>query len=190
MMLKNRIVSFVFALFGTIFYAQAQGNVLFFEEYIDFSIDSNYFSINGIYSFQNTNVRAVNQQIMFPFAEDASKIDSIRIINLYSGKNIDFIRRGNFIHFTVYLPVNDTVDVNIFYRQKTAAENKYIIRSTQSWGKPLQTAVYTLTAEKNIKIKSFSYSPDTVKESDDKILYTWKKYDFMPEYDFEIILDE
>jgi len=188
--MKKFIAFFVIVLFGTTFYLKAQGNVLFFEEHIDFSIDSNYFCINGIYSFQNRNNQDINQQIIFPFAEEATEIDSIRIINLYSGKKIDFNRKDNHIHFTVYLPVNDTVDVNIFYRQKTSAKNKYIITSTQSWGKPLETAVYTLTAEKNIKIKSFSYLPDSVKEFDDRKLYIWEKHDFMPKNDFEIILDE
>ena len=189
--MKKKSAVFLFILLlGTISYSKAQDGVLFFEEYIDFSIDSNYFSINGIYSFQNKNNHAINQPIIFPFADDATKIDSIRIINLHSGNKIDFIKKGSFIYFTIYLPVNDTVDVNIFYRQKTAVNNKYIITSTQSWGKPLGKAIYTLTAKSNIKIKSFSYLPDSVKELDGRKLYIWEKYDFMPEHDFEIILEE
>ena len=188
-MIKKYIVSLVFVFFGTIFCTQAQRNVLFLEEYIDFSLDSNHFSINGIYSFQNKNIHVLTQQIAFPFADEAT-IDSIRVINLYSGREIEFNRKGNFIYFAVYLPVNDTVDINIFYRQKTSLENKYIISSTKSWGNPLGKAIYTLTTEKNIKIKSFSYSPDSVKEFDDRTLFTWVKYNFMPEQDFEIILDE
>jgi len=188
--MKKHIVFFAIVLFGTTFYLKAQGEVLFFEEHIDFSLDSNYFCINGIYSFQNKNNQDINQQIIFPFAEEATEIDSIRVINLYSGRKIDFSRKDNFIRFAVYLPVNDTVDVNIFYRQKTSAKNKYIITSTQSWGKPLETAVYTLTAEKNIIIKSFSYSPDSIKGFADRKLYIWEKHSFMPKDDFEIILDE
>jgi len=180
----------IIVFWGTAFFVKAQGNVLFFEEHIDFSLDSNYFSINGIYSFQNKNNRNITQHIAFPFAEKSTKIDTVRIIDLYSGRKIDFNRKDSFIFFAVYLPVNDTVDVNIFYRQKTAVKNKYIITSTQSWGKPLKTAIYTLTVEKNIKIKSFSYLPDTVKELDNKTVYFWEKHDFQPEHDFEIILEE
>ena len=189
MIIKKRIFSLVFAVFTTVFYIQAQNNVLFFEEYIDFFIDSNYFSINGIYSFTNKNNHPVNQQIIFPFADEAIQIDSIRVLNLHSGKNIDFEQKNNFIRFSVYLPVNDTVDVNIFYRQKSSTKNRYIISSTKSWGKVLQTVVYTLTVAKNVKIKSFSYPPDSVTESVDNKLYMWKKYDFMPENEFEIVLE-
>ena len=188
--MKKLVPFLIIVVFGTTFYLKAQGEVLFFEEHIDFSLDNNYFCINGIYSFQNSNGQNINQQILFPFAEEATEIDSIRIMNLYSGRKISFSRKDNSIRFSVYLPVNDTVDVNIFYRQKTSAKNKYIISSTQSWGKPLETAVYTLTVEKNLKIKSFSYLPDSIKEFDDRKLYIWEKHNFMPKNDFEIILDE
>ena len=189
-MKRNSVIFLTAILFGATSNLKAQSGVLFLEEYIDFSLDSNYFSINGIYSFQNKNNRAVNQQIMFPFADKSTEIDSIRVVNLYSGEKIDFIRKDSFIYFAVYLPVNDTVDVNIFYRQKTSTKNKYILSSTQFWGNPLKTAIYTLTAEKNLKIKSFSYSPDSVKELENSTLYTWKKHDFMPKDDFEVMLDE
>jgi len=188
--MKKNIAFLVFVIFGATFYLKAQTDVLFFEEHIDFSIDSNYLCINGIYSFKNTKNRDINQQIAFPFAEEATEIDSIRVVNLYSGRKIDFSRKGNSIRFSVYLPANDTVDVNIFYRQKTAVKNKYIITSTQFWGKPLETAIYTLTADRNIKIKSFSYLPDSIKEVEDRKLYIWEKYNFMPKDDFEIILEE
>lgn len=191
-MIMERPVSFllIIVFWGATLFLKAQGEVLFFEEHIDFSLDSNYFSINGIYSFQNKNNRNITQHIAFPFAEKSTKIDSIRIIDLYSGREIDFNRKDNFIFFFVYLPVNDTVDVNIFYRQKTAVNNKYIITSTQSWGKPLKTAIYTLTTGKNVKIKSFTYLPDSVNELDNKTVYLWEKHDFIPENDFEIILEE
>ena len=188
--MKKHTVFFAIVLLGTVFNLKAQEGVLFFEEHIDFSIDSNYFCINGIYSFQNKNNRDINQQIIFPFADELTKIDSIRIVNLNLDKKIDFSRKDNSVRFAVFLPANDTVDINIFYRQKTSAKNKYIITSTQFWEKPLEKAVYTLTAEQNIKIKSFSYLPDSIEEFNDRKLYIWEKYNFMPKEDFEIILEE
>jgi hypothetical protein len=88
------------------------------------------------------------------------------------------------------LPRKDTVDINIFFRQKISIVNKYIITSTQTWGKALDKAVYTLTTEKNLRIKSFSYSYDSVREVKDKKLYIWGKHDFMPKFDFEITIDK
>lgn len=188
--MKKNIAFLVFILFGTTFYSKAQTKILFFEEHIDFSLDSNYFCINGIYSFLNKNNSDINQQIIFPFAEEVAEIDSIRVVNLYLDRKIDFIRKDNFIGFPIYIPANDTIDVNIFYRQKTSAKNKYIITSTQYWRKPLETAVYTLSVDKNVKIKSFSYLPDSVNEFDNNKLYIWEKHNFMPKNDFEITLEE
>jgi len=167
---------------------QAQHPVSFFEEHIDFVIDSACFSINGIYSFRNASDKPVNQHIIFPFADKTSGIDSIRIVNLNTLKKIPFIRLESSVSFEFEIPPKDTIDLNIFYRQKAAAKNTYIITSTQTWGKPLETAVYTLTTEKNLRIKSFSYSPDSSKTNQGKILYKWEKHQFMPVKDFEITI--
>lgn len=167
----------------------AKNQVSFFEEHIDFSLDMSYFIINGIYSFHNETENDVNQQIVFPFADKTVIIDSIRIINLTTGRNIQFKKMENSVLFNFTLSPKDTVDVNIFYRQKISITNKYIITSTQSWGKPLEKAVYTLTTEKNLRIKSFSYLPDSVIDVNDKKLYTWEKHNFLPKYEFEITID-
>ncbi|MEA4983421.1 MAG: hypothetical protein VB066_11990 [Paludibacter sp.] len=169
---------------------QAQQHVSFFEEHIDFALDTDYFVINGIYSFHNTTDRPVNQQISFPFADKISAIDSIRILNLNEGTKIPFNKAQNFVQFNLTLSPGDTVDVNIYYRQKVAIVNKYIITSTQTWGKPLDKAVYTLTTDKCAKIKSFSFAPDSIEERDGKRLYIWRKQHFMPVTDFEIVIDE
>lgn len=169
---------------------QGQNLVSFFEEHIDFVLDTNYFIINGIYSFHNESNREINQQILFPFADYTTTIDSIRIINLNTNRKVQFNRLEKSVQFSFSLLPNDTVDVNIFYRQKKSDVNKYIITSTQSWGKPLKTAVYTLTTDKKLMIKSLTYQPDTVKNINDKKLYSWYKTEFMPRKDFEIRLNE
>jgi len=181
---------FTLLFLSTSLYLQAQNHVSFFEEHIDFALDTDYFIINGIYSFHNDVDKDVNQQIIFPFADKTATIDSIRIINLSTGRNIHYDKLENSVLFNFILPGKDTVDINIFYRQKISTLNKYIITSTQAWGKPLYKAVYTLTTEKNLRIKSFSYPYDSVREVKNKKLYSWEKYDFMPKFDFEITIDK
>ena len=107
-----------------------------------------------------------------------------------TNRKVPFNRLEKSVQFSFSLLPNDTVDVNIFYRQKKSDVNKYIITSTQSWGKPLKTAVYTLTTDKKLMIKSLTYQPDTVKNINDKKLYSWYKTEFMPRKDFEIRLNE
>lgn len=169
---------------------RAQGSVSFFEEHIDFTLDSTYFTINGIYSFHNSANKEVSQPIIFPFADKTSTIDSIRITNLSSGRKIKFDRLDSSVSFSFMLQPNDTVDVNIFYRQKMADINKYIITSTQTWGKSLGTAVYSLTTANDLKIKSFSYAPDIVRIIKHKKMYYWNKHQFMPKFEFEITIEK
>ena len=188
--MKSCIVFLCMLVACTISTVQAQHPVSFFEEHIDFVLDSANFSINGIYSFHNGSDQPVNEHIIFPFADKTSGMDSIRIVNLNTLKKIPFITLERSVSFEFEIQPKDTIDLNIFYRQKIATKNTYIITSTQSWGKPLETAVYTLTTEKNLRIKSFSYTPDSVRVNNDKRIYSWSKHDFMPKIDFEITIDK
>jgi len=188
--MKNYILGILFLFDCVGFNAQAQSPVSFFEEHIDFTLDNRYFSINGIYSFHNSADKTVNQSIIFPFTDKTTTIDSIRIINLNTSRKIKFDRLDSSVSFSFMLQPKDTVDINIFYRQKVTGTNKYIITSTQSWGKPLEKAIYTLTTAKDLKIKSFSYVPDSSKKINDKMLYSWRKEHFMPQVEFEVTIKE
>jgi hypothetical protein len=187
--MKKNLLYLILFVGGTLISLQAQNHISFFEEHIDFTLDNTYFTINGIYSFHNSANKEVSQPIIFPFADKASTIDSIRITNLSSGRKIKFDRLDSSVSFNFMLQPNDTVDLNIFYRQKMADINKYIITSTQSWGKPLEIAVYSLTTANDLKIKSFSYAPDSVRVSKNKKIYYWNKHQFMPKFEFEITIE-
>ncbi|MDD3323380.1 MAG: hypothetical protein PHS59_18240 [Paludibacter sp.] len=186
----KRLLTTIVVICCFVFFTEAQAKISFFEEHIDFSLENNYFTINGIFSFANKNKIPETQQIIFPFANETDSIDSIRIINLNTLNNLDFIKLKSSVVFKITVPANDTVDLNIFYRQKKSSTNKYIITSTQSWGKPLNKAVYSLSTEKELKIKSFTYQPDTIKTINNKKIYLWYKTEFMPLKDFEIILND
>jgi len=186
----KKIILFLVGIFSFIIFTEAQKNVSFFEEHIDFSLGNNYFTINGIYSFSSKTGKNEVQQIIFPFDNETSLIDSIRIINLNTFRNVEYKRLRNSVYFKISVLANDTVDLNIFYRQKISATNKYIITSTQSWGQPLKKAVYTLTTEKDLKIKAFTYKRDSIKIVNNKKVYLWEKQNFMPKNDFEITLND
>lgn len=167
---------------------QGQRAVSFFEEHIDFSLDSTYFSINGIFSFRNETSAGVSQPIVFPFAGYTAAIDSIRILKLPSGSRVNFERQEKSIRFVLTLLPGETVDLNIFYRQPSSVENTYIISSTQSWGKPLEIAEYTLTTGTGIVPRYFSYAPDSEEVISNRRRYRWQKTNFLPDHEFEIKL--
>ena len=161
--------------------------VSFIEEYIDFSLDSHYFTVNGIYKFVNNSFNKATQKIIFPFATETAFIDSIRIFNLQEFKSIPFSRQHNSISFDLEITSSDTLEINLFYRQPAANKNSYILSSTQYWNKPLKKAVYTLTTPFGYKIQSFSFPPDQMKSENNHHVYIWHKQDFLPEMDFEVV---
>jgi hypothetical protein len=178
------IILIIFFFFRTF----AQLPISFIEEYIDFSIDNNYFVVNGIYVFTNNTSDQINQNIIFPFASESRVIDSMRLYNLKTQQQISFQKQNKSIAFGIQILPHDTLEINIFYRQPVSKKNVYILKSTQTWKKPLIKAVYSLTAKKDIKIDSFSFEPDTMKTENDKKIYYWEKHNFMPEKDFEVII--
>lgn len=164
----------------------AQSPVSFFEEHIDFKLDSSYFSINGIYSFSNCSSHRITRQIVFPFACATNTIDSVKILDLNTLQLLPFKKLTNAVSFEINIQPKDTLDVQVFYRQKASQKNTYILTSTQTWGKPLDHAYYTFCVFKETVIDSFSYSPDAVKMAGNDQCYQWEKHHFLPTRDFEV----
>jgi len=180
------LIGILFFSIRTVF---AQQILSFPTEYIDFTLDEPYFSVNGIYTFMNNSEEPVAKTILFPFSINTSFIDSIRVINLNKIQEVIFLKHQQDITFNISVPASDSVQINIFYHQPLALINSYILTSAKTWNAPLKKAVYTLTVNRDIKVKSFSIIPDS--QSSDSINYTyfWEKFNFNPEVDFIIYLE-
>ncbi|MDD2799035.1 MAG: hypothetical protein PHV20_10615 [Bacteroidales bacterium] len=163
----------------------AQNGLSFYEEHIDFTIDKNYFTTNGIYSFKNSSTKMVRQQIIFPFYDNNAKVDSIVVYDLNKQCNLPFQKLKNAIVFYIVVLPKDSLDVNISYIQNTLKRNSYIISSTKSWGAPLKKAYYSLTAPLKMNIGDFTFTPDSMIVKAKKRIYYWKKNNFLPASEFE-----
>ena len=72
----------------------------------------------------------------------------------------------------------------IKYQQKIGSDSvKYILKSTQIWGKPLTSAVYKLIVDKSLRIENFTFEPDTVYDFEDAKIYLGNKEAFLPSDD-------
>lgn len=185
-----RVFLLISILLSSICQIFAQKSISFPSEFIDFKIDNNYFSINGIYSFRNNTDQYVNKKILFPFAVKTCLIDSIRIINLQNLKSLAFNKEIEGITFNIQIPPDTTIEINIFYRQQLSKTNSYILTTTKSWGAPLEKAVYSLVTNKNLKILSLSLEPDSSRNDSLHTTYFWHKQNFTPQTNFEVIIDE
>lgn len=158
----------------------AQQSIQFIGEKIDFAINKERYSINGIYYFSNPTSSEIKQTILFPFSEDADSLILKRIYNLTYSESIDYQLLNNAVSFKIILPPKDTIQINISYSQNTEKENVYILESTQTWGQPLIHADYSLTFDKSVKIDSLSMKADSLINH----VFYWTKQNFFPEDNF------
>lgn len=159
-----------------------QQKLEFIGERIDFAINSERFTINGIYYFANKSKEEIKQTILFPFSKNTDSIIVKRVYNLTYAENLSYQELENAVAFKIIVLPKDTVKINIAYSQKTAKENIYILESTQTWGQALKKADYSLTFDTSVKIDSLSLKPDSM---DDKMYY-WKRQDFYPNENFKV----
>ncbi len=160
----------------------SQQKLEFVGERIDFTIDSEIFSVNGIYYFYNNSEKEIRQRILFPFSKNTDFVAVKRVYNLTYFKNINFHRFKDAITFYVNILPKDTIKVNIAYSQNTVKENIYILKSTQVWGKALTRADYSLSVDNSVQIDSLSLKPDSLCKN----IYYWRKKDFYPNENFKV----
>jgi hypothetical protein len=160
----------------------AQQKLEFIGERIDFAINSEQFSVNGIYYFSNNSEQEIWQIILFPFSKNTDSIVVKRVYNLTYSENLSFQDLDNAVAFKVLVLPKDTIKLNIAYSQKTVKENIYILESTNTWGKAIKNADYSLTLDTSVQIDSISLRPDTLINN----VYFWNKEDFFPNENFKV----
>ncbi|HOU98601.1 MAG TPA: hypothetical protein PLP65_07120 [Bacteroidales bacterium] len=176
----NRLIFILFFVIPINIFAQQK--LEFIGERIDFAINSNRFSINGIYYFSNSSDKEIRQTILFPFSKNTDSITVKRVYNLTYSENLSFQEFENAVAFKVIVLPKDTVKVNIAYSQNTVKENIYILESTQTWGQALKRADYSLTIDTSVQIDSLSLKPDSLTKN----VYFWNKQEFYPNENFKV----
>ena len=161
----------------------AQNELIFYAEHIDFSMDGGYFHINGMYTFINATHHSITSGIIYPLPDPDHNIVSANVVDIKNNSAYKYDWAPNGLQFDLVVKAGDTVELCISYNQRIKSINTYILTSTKYWQKPLQIAEYSLTVNKETRIKSFSYQPDTVDEKTDRDIYYWHKKRFMPRKD-------
>ena len=171
--------------------AQQKPPVSFTEEYIEFRLKKDVFTVNGIYVFVNNSNGYSTEEIHYPFPAVRSGIDSVHVFDMNHGKYLETESRQKEVVFRLNIQPKDTLKLNIFYRQKEVKDTAtYILTTTKNWGESLKKAEYTFEAEANRKIRSFSYPPDKTTSRGDQQKYFWSRRDFLPDKDFIVIFEK
>jgi hypothetical protein len=173
---------FLVCLFCVVFIDINGQDVSFFKEDITFQIEGNSFHVNGIYYLRCPQRSDSSIALFYPFPTDSiySKPDSLFIFNLTRGKEITgYLEHESGVLFNSGL--DSVTAILVSYRQHFKSNKvRYILTTTQYWGKALEIATYKLILNNNIQIKSFSYEPDSQSRFGETIVYYWGKKNFMP----------
>jgi len=160
----------------------------FYREDIVFTIDKQYAATNAEYYFCNTGSRDIRTALFYPFPESAIEfIDSIHVEDISTKNAVPYRYGKSGIFFEISLTAYGQSGYRVFYCQKLTGNHFiYILKSTESWRRPLEFASYDLIVPVNLTIDSLSYVPDTSFVRNNRMIYEWKKKDFMPGSDFEV----
>lgn len=166
------------------FYVFSQ-NLQFYREDLTFEIKDSSFYVDGIYNFCNNGDKEIQQILFYPFPSDSAygAVDSINACDENAkSTNIIINKTAKGFYFNITLAPYGIGKYKISYRQKLLKNKaEYILLSTQKWGKPFDNAIYKLITPTSMKITSFSYSPDSISQINNKITYYWNKKNFMPD---------
>jgi hypothetical protein len=174
-----------FVLFFICSFAYSQ-RANFFKEDITFRLDGICLNVEGYYWFSNNSTTSVATDIFYPFpAYSGEKIDSIRLYNISRGQEVHYTLDGTHgISFDLFINPHDTAVFLIGYREKLFGDSaSYVLRTTQSWGKPLNHAEYKLLVPDSLVMKGFSYPPIKMYMIQGETIYYWEMDNFMPTRD-------
>ena len=172
---NNHKFSWLISIFLTPFILWA-ADIEFFKEEINFEIKEDYFYIDGIYQFQNSNSKPIKQILFYPFPADNffGKVDNMVAQNLSDSLSVLVKEGQKGFTFVVDIPSKSISSYRLSYRHKLFGNKaKYILLSTSSWKKPLIHAKYSFTCPTELQITEFSYIPDEVKVEKGKQIFFW-----------------
>ncbi|MDH6354978.1 hypothetical protein M2132_001315 [Dysgonomonas sp. PH5-45] len=156
----------------------------FVEEYVDFTLNATTFTVNGTYVYKNSSERPVNIGISYSFSAKIKNVIIDKVYSITDQKSLKYRVKGNKIYVDFTIPANESMAINLVYRQPKQKVNVYYSTAAQKWKVPLQKVKYSLRLEDDLKIEALSLAPDVESEN----LFLWNMYDFMPEEDFQIVL--
>ncbi len=168
-------------------YAIAQ-EVIFFKEDITFQISEENFRVEGYYWFYNLINTNIEKLIYFPFGGDNlhESNDFLEVFNVTEGTAQNVLdKTSDGFYFVLNLRGGDTTTIRIVYQYNIKSDSvMYVLRSTQHWQNPLQSAEYKLRIDKRRDVTRFSIVPDTVYAVENENIYYWKRINYMPQTDF------
>jgi hypothetical protein len=177
------IIVFILLFSPKAFFAQ---DLQFYKEDLTFTILDNFLKVDGYYYFCNVGDKIFKGNLYYPFPVDSNYYDNIDSLKIEMGNtvftNLKLHHRG--VYIPILLESYKSIVYHITYRQKLLKNKaEYILTSTQQWNRPLESASYRLVIPESLKIKIFSYQPDSIKKDSNNTVFYWDRINFLPQKD-------
>jgi len=177
----SMIVLGVVTVLSNIAYTQTRESILFQRERIIISVMTDKFLVQGEYTFANMSSFSRTQGLFYPFPVDSLHLFPTNISVTSGHKRIPFRRAEKGIYFAIKLLAQSSANVEISYDQPCLIPNAcYILKSTAYWQTPLEQADFEIRIPPGIELKSMSYATDKVRESQDTLVCSFTRKNFMP----------
>lgn len=118
----------------------------FSAEKLSFTVNSKCVEMTGSYFFSNRTGKAINLPMVYPFrVNDRQAFPDLIHVRLANGRSLNFQRRDESIFFAVPLKNPERTEIVIYFRQPVSQPQfEYILTSTRSWQKPLESADFAI----------------------------------------------
>jgi hypothetical protein len=172
--------------------AVRQNGLEFIQEDLVFKLNPGLWQVSGDYWFCNNTEEHITQQLYFPIPADSLnaaaeqiKLKLVKPLAGQQGRILSVTPQG--FWFEVSLPAKTLANCHLSYRQKLSGKTaSYVLLSTQSWGRPLEIASYTLITPKKLSLTKITLDNPAIKEKGCKRYYSWDFTNYLPAHDFSV----
>jgi hypothetical protein len=161
--------------------------IVFQKERVDAIILSpDTLEIRGIYWFVNEDASPTSAAVYYPFPIDSFSIfpHYITLARLFRKQPIRFDTLQEGIRWNMTLAAKSGDSVQVVYRQHVnRMQGRYIVTTAKLWGRPLQSAEFSVKVPAAINLDYWSYQYDTLDSHKDTIIYYFHRAPFSPDAD-------
>jgi hypothetical protein len=174
----------VIALIILFFILLSAQNPIFYKERVELHIKKDNCRVTGTYYFKNNGTLPVDKMIYYPISKNYGLLepDSINVYNLSNDTLIPHASYKEGISFSLFIPAEKTVVYQVIYFQKTPNQKvEYILTTTKSWNRPLESAEFIIKLHSGLSLESLSMEYEYKKISNNYTSYFISRHNFMPD---------
>jgi hypothetical protein len=174
---------FLFIILITLSLGVSGQKLSFYRENITMKIQGQQFYVSGTYYFRYNLTDKKLLYYPFPTGDQFGNPDSVFLFDLTNNIQIEPMEQDNSgLLFLVDFSKCSEISVQISYKQPLLGNQaEYILETTKVWGKSFDEATYQLIIPTSISITRFAIPPNDSIITDMEKIYTWEKYNYMPE---------